>query len=94
MLLGNYIYDRENRYGGKFFCVPHFGLSVRSRGIIQKAEKDIVSVKDEEQAPKVQTSNLLNKVSTSYMDIYRCFLFVAAKNFFILNYYCDKISLE
>ncbi|KAB7497498.1 Protein-methionine sulfoxide oxidase MICAL3 [Armadillidium nasatum] len=62
--LGNYIYDRENRYGGKFFCVPHFGLSVRSRGLGQKTEKDSVLVKDEEQTPEVQTTNLLNKVGT------------------------------
>ena len=29
---GNYIYDRDYRYGGNFFCIPHFGLAARSRG--------------------------------------------------------------
>ena len=28
---GHYIYDREGRYGGKFFCVPHFGMHQAAR---------------------------------------------------------------
>ncbi|KAK3880510.1 hypothetical protein Pcinc_014999 [Petrolisthes cinctipes] len=39
--LGNYIYDREGRYGGKFFCIPHFGLTPRSRGTRQRREDSI-----------------------------------------------------
>ncbi|XP_071535359.1 uncharacterized protein Mical isoform X2 [Panulirus ornatus] len=36
--LGNYIYDREGRYGGKFFCIPHFGLTPRVRGLRRRAD--------------------------------------------------------
>ncbi|XP_042224057.1 F-actin-monooxygenase Mical-like isoform X2 [Homarus americanus] len=36
--LGNYIYDREGRYGGKFFCIPHFGLTPRIRALRRRAE--------------------------------------------------------
>ncbi|XP_042866389.1 F-actin-monooxygenase Mical-like isoform X3 [Penaeus japonicus] len=36
--LGNYIYDREGTYGGKFFCIPHFGLTSRARGVRRKVE--------------------------------------------------------
>ncbi|XP_068242855.1 F-actin-monooxygenase Mical isoform X2 [Palaemon carinicauda] len=36
--LGNYIYDRDGRYGGKFFCIPHYGLSPRERGLRRKTE--------------------------------------------------------
>ncbi|KAK8384350.1 hypothetical protein O3P69_009264 [Scylla paramamosain] len=36
--LGNYIYDREGRYGGKFFCIPHFGLAPRAKGLRYRGE--------------------------------------------------------
>ena len=27
---GHYIYDREGRYGGQYFCIPHFGMSAKT----------------------------------------------------------------
>ncbi|XP_045594784.1 F-actin-monooxygenase Mical isoform X2 [Procambarus clarkii] len=43
--LGNYIYDREGRFGGKFFCIPHFGLTPRARGLRRRPE-DIDNTKE------------------------------------------------
>ncbi|KAK8728739.1 hypothetical protein OTU49_009120 [Cherax quadricarinatus] len=52
--LGNYIYDREGRYGGKFFCIPHFGLTPRVRGVRRRVE-DTDSAK-ENIVPPIGTS--------------------------------------
>ncbi|KAG0711104.1 [F-actin]-monooxygenase Mical [Chionoecetes opilio] len=43
--LGNYIYDREGRYGGKFFCIPHFGLTPRTK-VIRRRVEDTDSAKE------------------------------------------------
>ncbi|CAL4062002.1 unnamed protein product [Meganyctiphanes norvegica] len=42
--LGNYIYDREGHFGGKFFCVPHYGMS--SRAARGKRKDDTDSTKE------------------------------------------------
>lgn len=58
-LKGNYIYDRENRYGGKFFCIPHFGLTIRSRGT--KKTEEIEQQKESERQSLI--GNIFSKVS-------------------------------
>ncbi|MCL4126257.1 UNVERIFIED_CONTAM: hypothetical protein GTU68_006289, partial [Idotea baltica] len=60
--LGNYIYDRENRYGGKFFCIPHFGLTVRARGTSRRVEE--APPQEKKPPPALHTDNVFNRVST------------------------------
>ncbi|KAK7067265.1 [F-actin]-monooxygenase mical3 [Halocaridina rubra] len=43
--LGNYIYDRDGRYGGTFFCIPHYGLVPRDKAL-RKRKDDTDSAKE------------------------------------------------
>lgn len=61
MLPGNYAFDRDGKFGSRFFCTQHFGLPGIQRLRVQK--NDVLRVGgNKENIPAINETDQMSKV--------------------------------
>ncbi|XP_069686571.1 F-actin-monooxygenase Mical isoform X3 [Periplaneta americana] len=62
--LGNYAFDREGKFGSRFFCTQHFGLQGTQRLKMRRKSEELKSVIDKENIPAQSTPKTPEKAKS------------------------------
>lgn len=59
---GNYAFDREGKFGSRFFCTQHFGLQGSQRMKLRRKSDEFISGLDKENIPAKSSPKTPEKV--------------------------------
>jgi hypothetical protein len=65
LIPGNYAFDREGKFGSRFFCTQHFGLQGSQRMKLRRKSDEFLSGLDKENIPAKSTPKTAEKVYTN-----------------------------
>lgn len=64
MFPGNYAFDREGKFGSRFYCTQHFGLQGMQRMKVRRKSDEFRSGLDKENIPTKLSPKTPDKVHT------------------------------